>query len=223
MANVITPSSDFPRMVQLLKAGLADPCEHVETNHHLAHTMYCEDDTFGPVGRMVYCEACDVRVQAEPSSDPCCDCGERKPNSEMGQWTWYDYYAPQGDEPMYICHGCRQLPKHKERKARDRENYYDEFPDMRPCDYCHRRKCVCCSNCNSRQCETQEEKREQLCAPCLIEIGAQCPCCEGKCDESGKCLGPKCSSCGKCDYQSFYASGKCYSCEHPRVVDPGYW
>ena len=49
----------------------------------------------------------------------------------MRQWRWYDFYAPQGDEPLEICKCCWEAPKHQERMLRDRQNEDAEYNETR--------------------------------------------------------------------------------------------
>ncbi len=121
MANVITKG--FPNSDEDFSDSM---CEHVEKDRTVAYRVYREDDTFGPVGRHVVCKECFEKEEDQPFHSPCEDCGQLKPSSEMKSWKWYDYYAPQGDEPLYICVECIKLPKHLERKRRDDEERQKE-------------------------------------------------------------------------------------------------
>lgn len=104
-----------------------EPCEHVAAGEE-GVALLKEDDSFGPVLRVVVCCAClDEADRAEAERvDTCDDCHALKPMSEIQEWRWYDFYAPQGDEPLLICDACRELPKHQERVRRDRAEREEE-------------------------------------------------------------------------------------------------
>lgn len=57
----------------------------------------------------------------------CCDCKKSKFKYLTREWRWYDFYAPQGDEPMTICNECWTKPRHQERLARDRQELSEEM------------------------------------------------------------------------------------------------
>lgn len=107
----------------------ADRCEHVMNGTRLAYAVLCEDDSFGPLVRDVVCEACyDASREEEGSVIVVChDCKERKPMRECFEWRWYDFYAPQGDEPYIICEECETKPAHLERVRRDNDQYNAEM------------------------------------------------------------------------------------------------
>ena len=106
-----------------------DVCEHVEQDERLAAFYSQENDSFGIVGRYVMCSQCrDAHRKAlEEELVVCSDCGKQKPAKETRQWRWYDFYAPQGDEPMTICDTCWKQPKHIERMANDARDYAREL------------------------------------------------------------------------------------------------
>ena len=110
-----------------------DMCEHVEADQSLAYALHCEDDSFGPVGRTVLCEPCDRLHRAEEAAQAvtCNDCRKTKRRDETHPWRWYDFYAPQGDEPLIICHECWGLPRHIARRERDRQEAQEEMESYR--------------------------------------------------------------------------------------------
>ncbi len=118
-----------PRFIQLwLKHSGGDRCEHVEQNSALAFAVLCEDDSFGPVLRNVVCEACfaDVEEAEKHRRCICQDCRKSVPKAETREWRWFDFYAAQGDEPLVLCLGCWEAPKHLERMAEDRNSERSE-------------------------------------------------------------------------------------------------
>ena len=103
-----------------------DRCEHVE-NGVLAVVAAGEFDNFGPVGVELMCQECFDRMKEEEMSRTvfCHDCKTEKPKKECCNWTWFDFYAAQGDEPLTICNDCWSKPKHVHRMHVDEENYKD--------------------------------------------------------------------------------------------------
>ena len=97
-------------------------CEHVKAGDS-AHVNQ-ERDSFGIVGQAVLCDAChEAAEEAEgEETDFCYDCGQEKKIKDVIYWRWYDFYAPQGDEPLCICDECKRKPKHINRIKRDRED-----------------------------------------------------------------------------------------------------
>lgn len=77
----------------------------------------------------------------------CCDCLKTVFVKDTTEWKPYDFYAPQGDEPLCICNECKGAKKHRERVARDRaacdaelgqdddDDYEDGGPDYNPNDF----------------------------------------------------------------------------------------
>lgn len=111
----------------------ADFCKHV--NKKSAATkgagFFYERDSFGYVFVEIVCGTCrekGLREIAE-SMVVCADCGKEHPQKETRQWRWYDFYAPQGDEPRIVCNTCWALPQHVDRMARDKADYDNEFPN----------------------------------------------------------------------------------------------
>lgn len=131
--NWIGRSSDVARWIDDERSDL---CDHVEADRTLAKTVITEDDTFGPVIRFVCCAFCAENEITERDKElhVCEDCNKSLPRIQGEFWRWYDFYAPQGDEPLFICLTCKNLPTHRNRVTRDREmmeaergKYYDAF------------------------------------------------------------------------------------------------
>ena len=110
--------------------SLADEvCEHVkvgDTVHFIG-----EQDSFGPVTRYYSCTNCKSEAERQRDAElvVCDDCGKDVPRGETIEWKWYDFYAPQGDEPLMVCSECRTKPEHLNRVARDKAEYEREFGD----------------------------------------------------------------------------------------------
>lgn len=104
-------------------------CQHVEADPAVAYELSREMDSFGPVSTHVMCKACSEAAEkaADEELIRCDDCGVEKPRKEVRTWKWYDFYAPQGDEPMEICTTCWSAEKHRERMRKDREDLEDEL------------------------------------------------------------------------------------------------
>lgn len=105
-------------------------CEHVEKDPSCATHNHKEMDTWGPVSTWVCCEACHKEAEEREGAElvTCHDCGQEVESKDTISWKWYDFYAPQGDEPLVICNECRVKEKHRERVRKDREDYDREFP-----------------------------------------------------------------------------------------------
>jgi hypothetical protein len=106
-------------------------CEHVEKDINLAAVLRREMDSFGPVSSYVCCQACDTKALEEEDNEECVcrDCGMTVKKKDGIEWRWYDFYAPQGDEALFICNACKVLPKHQNRVARDDQDRRDEDGD----------------------------------------------------------------------------------------------
>ena len=107
-----------------------EACEHVTADWSLAVQGTAETDVWGSDIPYFCCQKCVDLQGEEIHESPCEDCGAEVKVSEMREWRWYDFYAPQGDEPVYICKGCQLGPKHRKRikedsKARDAE--WDDY------------------------------------------------------------------------------------------------
>ena len=109
-----------------------EKCEHIENDKAPAVAVLCEDDGMGPGSRYCVCQACYDACNAHEQAEKhfCCDCKTTKPLSEGYMWTWYDFYAAQGDEALFVCNACWGGPAHKERQARDRNEEEAEEAQM---------------------------------------------------------------------------------------------
>lgn len=128
MANTTgyTPGTTFSD--EVLKG--ADFCKHVSLKKlNKGVGFFFERDSFGYVFVEIVCEKCrDQGLEEIANSRVLCgDCGMEHPRKETKQWRWYDFYAPQGDEPRIICNTCWELPKHVNRMANDKLDYEHEF------------------------------------------------------------------------------------------------
>lgn len=103
-------------------------CEHVEADPSVMAVVAYENDSFGREGYCL-CEACDdLSVEHEDNEEHVChDCKSCKPLKEGVMWKWYDFYAAQGDEPLFICNECRKKDTHINRVRRDRQDYEEEM------------------------------------------------------------------------------------------------
>ena len=79
-----------------------------------------ENDSFGFEGYLM-CHPCWEKAKSETAAElrGCRDCNQQVPRDEGIEWRWYDFYAPQGDEAIFVCNNCENLEPHKERVARD--------------------------------------------------------------------------------------------------------
>ena len=104
-------------------------CEHVEEGISPVYVVVTEQDSFGPVGETAFCEACFAKAKAEEAEEEvfCPDCKQNVKKADTRTWKWYDFYAPQGDEPLIICKECWLKPKHQSRMARDEEEREEEL------------------------------------------------------------------------------------------------
>lgn len=104
-----------------------DVCEHVEADRTLLYKISRENDPWGSESYGM-CEACAEAVdKAEGEEEVVChDCKQIHKKKDTVEWKWYDFYAPQGDEPLIICNECRMKPTHIERRRRDQEDYEKE-------------------------------------------------------------------------------------------------
>lgn len=128
-------SSSSAASVQLgLKDERNDRCSHVEKDPTTAVVFRREMDSFGTVSGIILCTACESAAQEAEDGEivKCRDCGANHRRENTHEWRWYDFYAPQGDEPKIICKACWRLPKHVERMAQDRN---DESRDRERCGH----------------------------------------------------------------------------------------
>ena len=106
-------------------------CEHVEGDASKAYIVSYENDSFGVVDGYCQCEECFNSSQEKEDNElySCTDCGSKHPKKDMTVWTWYDFYAAQGDVPLYICQTCKTADKHVNRVRKDKEDYEWELGD----------------------------------------------------------------------------------------------
>lgn len=104
-------------------------CEHVEADPSVAVSDRTERDSFGIVSRYVCCAKCEEEAEErdEQVIHTCFDCGKKHAAKDGIAWKWYDFYAPQGDDPLHICNDCCAREKHINRVKRDREDYEAEM------------------------------------------------------------------------------------------------
>lgn len=104
-------------------------CEHCEADISKADYLRKENDSFGTVSSWVCCSECDTKAdEAEDEEEEVCfDCKKTVKMKDAVEWRWYDFYAPQGDEPLIICNECRTKEKHLDRVRKDREDYEEEM------------------------------------------------------------------------------------------------
>lgn len=104
-------------------------CGHVQGDITLAYVMHSEKDSFGPVSTHVVCKECNAAAEEEEDNEECTcrDCKQTIKKKDGIEWKCYDFYAPQGDEPLFICNVCRPKQPHQSRVARDRADYEAEF------------------------------------------------------------------------------------------------
>lgn len=105
-----------------------DHCEHVQTGGKAYRAIY-ETDCCGPVGVYACCKECSEKIDAREDEEEvtCHDCGQDFPRKDTVEWKPYDFYAPQGDEPLVICNSCRMAEKHLERRRKDKADREAEF------------------------------------------------------------------------------------------------
>lgn len=106
-------------------------CEHVEKDPSLLVVVKYENDPWGREGYCL-CEQCSEESdKAEDEIEEICyDCGGVFKRKDTISWKWYDFYAPQGDEPLIICNDCRKKDKHIQRIVKDRIDRDNEFDDL---------------------------------------------------------------------------------------------
>ena len=111
----------------------ADLCPHVEEDVSKAFICHQETDSFGPVGQYVACKECneELRKEEEEEKHHCRDCGNTVLMKNGRFWKWYDFYAPQGDEALFVCDECWTEPQHENRMERDNEEYHEEMRRFR--------------------------------------------------------------------------------------------
>ncbi len=103
-------------------------CKHVEQDSTKLYKISREHDSMGSESYGMCKECCDKAQEYEDNQeDTCHDCHGTFKMKELKEWRWYDFYAPQGDEPLLICDTCRQSEKHIERVRKDKADYDEEF------------------------------------------------------------------------------------------------
>lgn len=104
-------------------------CPHCENNPKNIYAIFKESDSFGPVSEYAMCKDCYSveKEKIQESEVGCEDCKQMKKRSEVTPWKWYDFYAPQGDEPHNVCKDCWTKPLHQHRMAQDREDRDQEL------------------------------------------------------------------------------------------------
>jgi hypothetical protein len=130
MANICEVKKGTAAVARYINHPCCEKCEHVEAGE-LAVAVFTETDTFGPVDWCAVCQACLDASEEELSLDQCHDCHEKVPNKDMLQWRWYDFYAPQGDEPLYICRSCWGKTPHQSRMEQDHLSLLEEEAQAR--------------------------------------------------------------------------------------------
>jgi hypothetical protein len=126
--SIIAASDDKYKQAKLDEDG---GCEHVEKEVNLAYAIHRENDSFGVVGSWVCCKPChEAAAEAEGlETEVCKDCSQPVAKKDGFFWRWYDFYAPQGDEALFICKACSVKPNHLQRVARDKAAREDEYGD----------------------------------------------------------------------------------------------
>lgn len=105
-----------------------DCCEHVSANPALLYVTSFENDPWGREGHCS-CEECFNKATEEDGCEEvvCHDCKETKVKSQTREWTWYDFYKPQGDVPLCICDTCLTGTTHTSRVSQDKYDYEQEM------------------------------------------------------------------------------------------------
>lgn len=60
-------------------------------------------------------------------TEVCHDCKKPFFKKDGIEWKWYDFYAAEGDEPLFICNQCRKGEVHRHRVESDRIDYEEEM------------------------------------------------------------------------------------------------
>lgn len=103
---------------------LDDYCEHVEGDHSKLKVISKEHDSMGSESYGV-CQECWDAIQKERDEEEgtCHDCKQVFKMKELKEWRWYDFYEPQGDEPLLLCESCLSSETHQHRVAKDKSDY----------------------------------------------------------------------------------------------------
>ena len=98
-----------------------DCCEHVENDNSQLAVVSYENDSFYREGYGM-CQACFDKAEEQEGEElhTCNDCKSEVPLKKGVMWKWYDFYAAQGDEPLFVCDCCRPLATHQARVNRDK-------------------------------------------------------------------------------------------------------
>lgn len=99
-------------------------CDHVMADPSLAVRAVAECDSFGSDDPYIMCQAC--ADASEEVMVVCHDCHREVPQKNTVEWRWYDFYAPQGDEPLTICNECLEKDRHKRRVQQDEDDRKEE-------------------------------------------------------------------------------------------------
>lgn len=103
-------------------------CEHVVADPSLLVAVNYENDTFGKEGYCLCKECNDQAVEEEMNESATCrDCHQSVKKKDGIEWKWYDFHAPQGDIPLFICNSCVPKERHQNRLAKDQADYEDEM------------------------------------------------------------------------------------------------
>ena len=128
----------FPNLSSVI--DLDDQCDHLEDNPNQPVYVTYENDSFGVVGSYAACESCKKeqrKKELEETILRCLDCKQPTELKDGSYWQWYDFYAPQGDEAIFICNECWNKPSHQHRMAKDKrdeemelgDQYFDDYDD----------------------------------------------------------------------------------------------
>ena len=121
------------RRVRAIVGPCVDHCEHLKEGD-TAYIIHEERDSFGTVSAYAECAACAEQRQNDEQERQvvCKDCLQRFRKADTSEWRWYDFYAPQGDEALVLCHGCWKAPKHVARMRKDEEDRLYEMGYRNP-------------------------------------------------------------------------------------------
>ena len=97
-------------------------CCHIDENSLNKIVGYAyERDSFGEE-KYFMCQSCfDEYLKSDNEELVIChDCGKEVQKQNTISWKWYDYYEPEGLEPLIICTECQNKEKHIKRVADDK-------------------------------------------------------------------------------------------------------
>jgi hypothetical protein len=124
-SRLVGASDDKKRALVSLWGG----CDHVQEDPLLAVCVSYENDSFGREGYCL-CQTCldGVNKQEDEEEHTCRDCHSKFTLASGGiLWKWYDFHAPQGDEPYPVCSDCQKKEAHIQRVIRDEANLREEL------------------------------------------------------------------------------------------------